>query len=94
MKVLTIFAFAYIRFERRFHSVRKGMYIAGGDTTTGDGTGGYSAFDERFFEDEGHMLDHSERGVLTMANCGKDRNASQFLVTLQPMSHLGTHIAP
>ncbi len=73
----------------RVHSIQKGVHILGGDTTNGNGRGGFSAFHSRFFKDEGFFLRHDERGVISMANCGKDRNASQFIITLSPQPHLG-----
>ena len=85
MSSLTPYIYLY-----RFHTVRKGIHLIGGDTTVGNGLGGYSAFDGKYFPDEGFFIKHSERGILSMANCGKDRNASQFLITLSPQPQLGT----
>lgn len=80
-------------------SVRKGNSLIGGDNQSKKGWGGYSGVivngqESQYFKDEGFFFKHSRRGVLTMANCGKDRNASQFIVTLGPQKHLdGKHVA-
>ncbi|TKA28863.1 hypothetical protein B0A50_03274 [Salinomyces thailandicus] len=66
-----------------FHRLVPGFIIQGGDPT-GTGAGGESALDGgRPFEDEVHSrLKFNRRGLLGMANEGKDSNGSQFFLTL------------
>jgi peptidyl-prolyl cis-trans isomerase SDCCAG10 len=66
-----------------FHRLVPGFIIQGGDPT-GTGSGGISALnDGEPFEDEFHSrLKFNRRGLLGMANEGKDSNGSQFFITL------------
>jgi cyclophilin family peptidyl-prolyl cis-trans isomerase len=42
---------------------------------------------------QGFKVEHTERGMLSMANCGPDTNGSQFFVTFRDVAHLnGKHV--
>ena len=84
----------------KFHRIVANFMIQGGDITAGNGTGGRSIYAGTphacnllgNFRDE-KFLPHTKRGLLSMANRGKDTNSSQFFVTLKPCPHLdGKHV--
>lgn len=46
--------------------------------------GGGTATNGGVIPDESYCVPHNRRGVLSMANNGKDSNGSQFIVSLKP----------
>ncbi|XP_030765716.1 spliceosome-associated protein CWC27 homolog [Sitophilus oryzae] len=70
-----------------FHRVVKGFIVQGGDPK-GDGTGGESIYGEPFKDEFHQRLRFTRRGLLAMANAGKDDNGSQFFFTLEATPEL------
>lgn len=70
-----------------FHRVVKGFIVQGGDPN-GDGSGGESIYGESFKDEFHTRLRFNRRGLVAMANSGKDDNGSQFFFTLGEASEL------
>lgn len=70
-----------------FHRNIKGFMIQGGDPT-GTGRGGQSIWGKPFNDEFDGPERHSQRGVLSMANKGKNTNTSQFFITYRAVPHL------
>ncbi|XP_014234712.1 peptidyl-prolyl cis-trans isomerase CWC27 homolog [Trichogramma pretiosum] len=64
-----------------FHRIVKGFIAQGGDPT-GTGEGGESIYGEPFKDEFHTRLRFVRRGLVAMANAGKDDNGSQFFFTL------------
>ncbi|XP_010466754.1 PREDICTED: peptidyl-prolyl cis-trans isomerase-like [Camelina sativa] len=64
------------------HNLIPDQMFCGGDITAGDGTGGESIYEERFFEDENFINRLTSPGTLAMANRGMDTNESQFMICM------------
>ncbi|RHZ79257.1 hypothetical protein Glove_150g39 [Diversispora epigaea] len=70
-----------------FHRKIKNFMIQGGDPT-GTGKGGESYWKKEFPDEFKSNLSHNERGLLSMANRGKNTNTSQFFFTFRPCTYL------
>lgn len=71
----------------RFHRNIRHFMIQGGDPT-GTGRGGASIWGKNFQDEFDGPLTHDARGVVSMANKGKNTNSSQFFIIYRPAKHL------
>jgi peptidyl-prolyl cis-trans isomerase-like protein 2 len=70
-----------------FHRSIRNFMIQGGDPT-GTGRGGQSIWKKNFADELEGPYVHDARGVVSMANKGKNTNSSQFFITYRPAKHL------
>eukprot|EP01061_Rhynchopus_euleeides_P024472 TRINITY_DN3942_c0_g1_i1.p1 TRINITY_DN3942_c0_g1~~TRINITY_DN3942_c0_g1_i1.p1 ORF type:complete len:565 (+),score=257.89 TRINITY_DN3942_c0_g1_i1:41-1735(+) len=74
-----------------FHRVVRDFVMQGGDPT-GTGTGGTSCWGGTFGDEIFGRFKHDKKGIVSMANSGRDSNGSQFFITLAPAPFLdGKH---
>jgi cyclophilin family peptidyl-prolyl cis-trans isomerase len=64
------------------HRIVSNFIAQGGDVTMGDGSGGESIYGGKFNDEKGGLSRKFEKGVLGMANSGKNTNTSQFFFTM------------
>jgi peptidyl-prolyl cis-trans isomerase-like protein 2 len=70
-----------------FHRNIRNFMIQGGDPT-GTGKGGTSIWGKNFNDEFDGPLTHDARGIMSMANKGKNTNSSQFFITYRQAKHL------
>jgi cyclophilin family peptidyl-prolyl cis-trans isomerase len=86
----------------KVHRIVPGFCLQAGDFTTGNGRGGASIYQPnsehgdswgKFKDEATGFLHHSKKGLLSMANSGKNTNSSQFFFTLKAVPYLnGKHV--
>ena len=78
------------------HRIVPYQILQAGDITTGDGKGGESIYGRKFADEsfDGRAGRHSSKGLLSMANSGRNSNGSQFFLCTVATPHLdGKHVA-
>ncbi|KAH6604073.1 peptidyl-prolyl cis-trans isomerase-like 2 [Trichoderma cornu-damae] len=70
-----------------FHRNIPDFMVQGGDPT-GTGKGGASIWGKNFNDEFDGPLTHNARGIVSMANKGKNTNSSQFFITYKATPHL------
>jgi len=77
-----------------FHRIVPGLMCQGGDIASGNGYGAVSVYGGPFKDEWEHgVLHHTQPGLLSMANRGKDSNGCQFTITTAPVPRFdGKHV--
>lgn len=74
-----------------FHRVVPDFVAQTGDPY-GDGRGGESIYGPYFDDEISAKLSHDKKGIVSMANAGRNTNSSQFFLTFKDCPHLdGKH---
>jgi len=77
----------------KFHRIIPHFIVQSGDFIAHDGSQNESVYGNRF-EDENFVVKHSEPGIVSMANSGRNSNGGQFFITLVKAPWLdGRHVA-
>eukprot|EP00002_Diphylleia_rotans_P022736 TRINITY_DN4461_c0_g1_i1.p1 TRINITY_DN4461_c0_g1~~TRINITY_DN4461_c0_g1_i1.p1 ORF type:complete len:187 (-),score=44.42 TRINITY_DN4461_c0_g1_i1:453-1013(-) len=70
-----------------FHRVIRDFMCQTGDPL-GNGTGGESIYGPVFDDEITAKLSHDRKGIVSMANAGRNTNSSQFFITFKECPHL------
>ncbi|KAL2622149.1 hypothetical protein R1flu_002354 [Riccia fluitans] len=74
-----------------FHKIVPDFMCQTGDPS-GTGRGGLSIYGPRFNDEISAKHSHDKKGVVSMANFGRNSNSSQFFIIFKPSPHLdGKH---
>lgn len=74
------------------HKIIPNFILQMGDFSSCNGKGGESIYGG-FFKDEDLSIQHDRRGLISMANIGRNTNGSQFFINFAPISDLnGKHV--
>ena len=77
----------------KFHRIIPHFIVQSGDFISNDGSQSESIYGQKF-DDENFVVKHSEPGIVSMANSGRNSNGSQFFITLVRAPWLdGRHVA-
>lgn len=77
----------------KIHKIIPGYLLQGGDFIANDGSGNESVYGPRF-EDENFSVSHDHKGIVSMANNGRNTNGGQFFITLNKTQWLdGKYVA-
>ena len=68
---------------KRFHRIHQKFMMQGGDVTKDNGQGGQTSLGTLTMKDAGVHVPHIRRGMVAMANSGKNSNKSQFYITFK-----------